>query len=56
MIMDMGIKVLEIVFDIDELMFVENIIDEDVVEEVIKVFFMVELELGRIIDFVFMYM
>lgn len=56
MINDMGIKVLETAPDTDELMLAENIADEDVVEEAIKVLSTVESELGRTTDPVRMYM
>lgn len=58
MINDMGIKVVEIVFDVDDFVFSDDIIiiDEDVVEVVVVVFFSVESEIGCIIDLVCMYM
>ncbi|MDD0823424.1 RNA polymerase sigma factor RpoD [Mannheimia sp. AT1] len=56
MINDMGIKVLEVAPDTDDLMLAENIADEDVVEEATKVLSTVESELGRTTDPVRMYM
>lgn len=56
MINDMGIQVMEEVLDVDDLMLVENIVDEDVVEVVVQVFFSVEFEIGCMIDSVCMYM
>lgn len=56
MINDMGIKVLEVAPDADDLMLNGNIADEDVVEEATKVLSTVESELGRTTDPVRMYM
>ncbi|WP_373767027.1 RNA polymerase sigma factor RpoD [Glaesserella sp.] len=56
MINDMGIKVLEVAPDADELMLAGAIADEDVVEEATKVLSTVESELGRTTDPVRMYM
>ncbi|QNS15393.1 RNA polymerase sigma factor RpoD [Mannheimia bovis] len=56
MINDMGIQVLEVAPDADDLLLAENIADEDVVEEATKVLSTVESELGRTTDPVRMYM
>ncbi|WP_301099055.1 RNA polymerase sigma factor RpoD [Otariodibacter sp.] len=56
MINDMGIKVLEVAPDADDLMLSEDIPDEDIVEEAAKVLSTVESELGRTTDPVRMYM
>ncbi|EXI61318.1 RNA polymerase sigma factor RpoD [Mannheimia granulomatis] len=56
MINDMGIQVLEVAPDTDDLLLAENIADEDVVEEATKVLSTVESELGRTTDPVRMYM
>ncbi len=56
MINDMGIKVLEVAPDADDLMLAGTIADEDVVEEATKVLSTVESELGRTTDPVRMYM
>ncbi|HGO5855200.1 TPA: RNA polymerase sigma factor RpoD [Mannheimia haemolytica] len=56
MINDMGIQVLEVAPDADDLLLSENIADEDVVEEATKVLSTVESELGRTTDPVRMYM
>lgn len=56
MINDMGIKVLEVAPDADDLMLNGTIADEDVVEEATKVLSTVESELGRTTDPVRMYM
>lgn len=56
MINDMGIQVLEVAPDTDDLLLSENIADEDVVEEATKVLSTVESELGRTTDPVRMYM
>ncbi|MDH2925119.1 RNA polymerase RpoD-like sigma 70 subunit [Nicoletella semolina] len=57
MINDMGIKVLEVAPDADDLMLSgSSIADEDVVEEATKVLSTVESELGRTTDPVRMYM
>lgn len=56
MINDMGIKVLEVAPDTDDLMLAESIADEDIVEEATKVLSTVESELGRTTDPVRMYM
>lgn len=56
MINDMGIQVLDVAPDTDDLLLSENIADEDVVEEATKVLSTVESELGRTTDPVRMYM
>ncbi|WP_243389196.1 RNA polymerase sigma factor RpoD [Conservatibacter flavescens] len=56
MINDMGIQVLEVAPDADDLMLNEAIADEDVVEEATQVLSSVEAELGRTTDPVRMYM
>lgn len=56
MINDMGIKVLEVAPDADDLMLAGGLPDEDVVEEATKVLSTVESELGRTTDPVRMYM
>ncbi|MDG6894689.1 RNA polymerase sigma factor RpoD [Volucribacter amazonae] len=56
MINDMGIQVLEVAPDADDLMLNENIADEDAVEEATQVLSSVEAELGRTTDPVRMYM
>ena len=59
MINDMGIQVLDVAPDADDLMLnenIDNIADEDVVEEATQVLSSVEAELGRTTDPVRMYM
>lgn len=56
MINDMGIQVLEVAPDADDLMLNESIADEDAVEEATQVLSSVEAELGRTTDPVRMYM
>lgn len=56
MINDMGIQVLEVAPDADDLMLNETIADEDAVEEATQVLSSVEAELGRTTDPVRMYM
>ncbi len=56
MINDMGIQVLDVAPDADDLMLNENIADEDAVEEATQVLSSVEAELGRTTDPVRMYM
>ncbi|MCW9711073.1 RNA polymerase sigma factor RpoD [Avibacterium sp. 21-586] len=56
MINDMGIQVLDVAPDADDLMLNENITDEDAVEEATQVLSSVEAELGRTTDPVRMYM
>lgn len=56
MINDMGIQVLEVAPDADDLMLSENIADEDAAEAAVQVLSSVEAEIGRTTDPVRMYM